>query len=141
MSTQVTASINQVMFTRAKVLLVQYIDQSCEQHVFFKKLDLVQLGSEDEQFVVAWKRIEQNVILANQYALTWDACDLLLNKLPSTKFTEANKLGFIRECPSVVLCFVQVFQCFRLCLTCTGLVQYSICGICCVDVLLVWVGC
>ena len=97
-STQVTASINQVMFTRAKVLLVQSIDQTCEQHEFFKKLDLVQLGAEDEQFVAQWKRIEQNVILATQYALTWDACDLMLNKLPSTKFTEKEKIGFIREC-------------------------------------------
>ena len=45
-----------------------------------------------------WKRIEQNVILATQYALTWDACDLMLNKLPSTKVTEKEKIGFIGEC-------------------------------------------
>lgn len=42
-STQVTASINQVMFTRAKVPLVQAIDDTCEQHEFFKRLDCVLL--------------------------------------------------------------------------------------------------
>ena len=112
-STQVTASINQVMFTRAKVLLVQSIDQTVEQHEFFKKMDLVQLGSSDEAFIMAWKRLEQNIIVCNQYALTWDCCDLILNKLPSSKFTEASKVGFIRECPSVVLCLCSFLFLYR----------------------------
>ena len=50
-SIQVIASISQIMFTRATVLLVQSIDETCEQHEFFKRLDLVQLGAEDEQSV------------------------------------------------------------------------------------------
>ena len=50
-STQVTASINQGMFTKAKVLLMQAIDVTVDQHEFFKKLGLVQLGAEDELFV------------------------------------------------------------------------------------------
>lgn len=48
--------------------------------------------------MIQWKRIEHNIVWLRQYALTWDACDLLLDKLPSTKHTESATFVLISEC-------------------------------------------
>ena len=102
-STQVTNTINQVMFTQPKVLLMQVIDETAEHHRFVKQLGLLEVLQDasavvDEGLVGQLARIDGNLKLSNEYALAWDACDLVLNKLPSGKHSTSDKVGYIREC-------------------------------------------
>ena len=107
-STQVTNAMNQVMFTRSNVLLMQVIDETAAHHRLFKQLGLVEVLQDasavvDEGLVGQLARIDGNIKLSNEYALAWDACDLVLNKLPSGKHRTGDKVGYIRECQRFVV--------------------------------------
>ena len=99
-SSQVTASINQMFFTRGKVLLMQSLDEAGEHFDHFKKLGVLAVLdslSADQQLMGNFARVEANMKVCNEYALTWDCLDLILNKLPATGHSAAEKVAFIKE--------------------------------------------
>jgi len=99
-SSQVTASINQMFFTRGKVLLMQSLDEAGEHFDHFKKLGVLAVLdslSADQQLMGNFARVESNMKVCNEYALTWDCLDLILNKLPATGHSAAEKVAFIKE--------------------------------------------
>ena len=51
-------------------------------------------------------RVEANMKVCNEYALTWDCLDLILNKLPATGHSAAEKVAFIKEFFFVLFWFV-----------------------------------
>ena len=105
---------------------MQAIDDASGSFDFFKKLGVVEVldtvcAGTDQDMMSQFTRAEANMKVANEYALTWDACDLILNKLPSTKHSEVDKVGFIKEflfvfvLSLVNVSVVVVFSCGVLC--------------------------
>ena len=80
---------------------MQAIDETSEDFELFKKLGVLQVldivfPGGDQELMSQFTRAEANLKVSNEYALTWDACDLVLNKLPNLKHSELEKVGFIK---------------------------------------------
>ena len=81
---------------------MQAIDEASEHFEFFKQLGVLQAldtvcPGGDQELMSQFTRAESNMKVSDEYALTWDACDLVLNKLPSMKHSETEKVGFLKE--------------------------------------------
>ena len=104
-------------------MLMQGIDEASEHSEFFKTLGVLQAldtvcPGGDQELMSQFTRAEASMQVSNAYALTWDACDLVLNKLPSLKHSELEKVGFIKEL-FVVVVLVCVW-CTVCCCCCVG---------------------
>ena len=101
---------------------MQAIDEASEYFELFKKLGVLQVldtvcPGGDQELMSQFTRAEANMKVSNEYTLTWDACDLILNKLPNLKHSELEKVGFIKD-----LFYVCVLVCVwcTVCCCCVG---------------------
>ena len=95
-SSQVHASIRSVMFTKRRMDLVERIDETEVLVKAFKGSQLLHIASGDDQFIGKWSMVRSQMQKATQFSLTWEACDLLLNKFPKAT-TVASRAAQFRE--------------------------------------------
>lgn len=102
-SSQIHASIRGVMFTKKRMQLVECIDEVDVLVKAFKGSQLLQLASGDDQFISKWSMVRSQMAKAMQFSLTWEACDLLLNKFPKATTAVARAAQY-REFSGDICC-------------------------------------
>ena len=93
---QIHNSIRGTMFTKKALKLVEGVDAMEVSVSSFKVSQLLQLGADDDVFISKWSMIRSNMAKLTQFALTWEAVDLLLNKFPKAP-SQLSKAALYRE--------------------------------------------
>ena len=104
----------------------------------FKGSQLLHIASGDDQFIGKWSMVRSQMQKATQFSLTWEACDLLLNKFPKAT-TVASRAAQFREFSGnicwvgrrvwvglwlvVIVCGVSGSECVCVCVCAHGVVE------------------
>ena len=93
---QINSSIRSTMFTKRALKLIENVDEMEAFVAAFKKSHLLKLGADDDIFISKWNMLSSNMAKLTQFSLTWEACDLLLNKFPKAA-SQVSKAALYRE--------------------------------------------
>ena len=93
---QIHSSIRSTMFTKRALKLIENVDEMEAFVAAFKKSHLLKLGADDDIFISKWSMLSSNMAKLTQFSLTWEACDLLLNKFPKAA-SQVSKAALYRE--------------------------------------------